>query len=74
MYYLCMVTDCNWTYSGDHFEMYRSIESLCCVTEMNIVLHINYTSKANNQPNKFKEKSIIFVITRDKGSGEEKLY
>ena len=28
-----MVTDSNQTYCGDHFEMYRNIESLCCVTE-----------------------------------------
>ena len=25
-------TYCNYTYHGDHFEMYRNIESLCYVT------------------------------------------
>ena len=26
-----MVTDSNQTHHGDHFEMYRNVESLCCV-------------------------------------------
>ena len=32
-----MTTYCNKTYA-DHFEMYRNIESLCCVTETNSVV------------------------------------
>ena len=31
----------------DHFEMYRNIESLCCVPGINIVLLVNYTSKTD---------------------------
>ena len=34
----CVVTDDNHAYHGDHFEMYRNIESLCCVPGTNIVL------------------------------------
>ena len=49
MKYLCMVTDDNQTNNGDHFEMYRNIESLCCVPETNRVLYISYTSKTNSQ-------------------------
>ena len=28
--YLCMVTDVNWIYSGDHFTRYTNVKSLCC--------------------------------------------
>ena len=47
MSYLCMVTYRNQIYRGDQFEMCRNIESLGCVTETNIVLQVNYTSKTN---------------------------
>ena len=30
-----MMTDHNQTYHTDHFDMYRKIESLCCVTGTN---------------------------------------
>ena len=30
---------------GDHFEMYRDTESLCCITGNNVVLQADYTSK-----------------------------
>ena len=40
-----MVTDGNSIYRGDHFEMYRDSESLCCITETNMILQVNYTSK-----------------------------
>ena len=33
-----MPTDGNLTYPGDHFEMYRNTESLCCAPGTNIVL------------------------------------
>ena len=26
MYYLYMVTDCGWTYCGDHFDMYSGYQ------------------------------------------------
>ena len=37
-------------YHGDHFGMYRSIESLCYVTGTDIVLYVDqYSSKTNSQ-------------------------
>ena len=41
------MTYCNYIYHGDHFEMYRNIESLCCATGTTVVLQVNYTSKTN---------------------------
>ena len=32
----CMVTEGNWMYQGDHFEMYRNLKLLCCVSGTNI--------------------------------------
>ena len=29
---------------SDHFAIYSNIKSLCCTLEINIMLHINYTS------------------------------
>ena len=58
------MTHHNQTYCGDKFEMYRNIESLCCVTVTNIVWQVNYTSKTNRQTNQPMEKEIRFVVTR----------
>ena len=33
-----MGTDGNKSYHGDHFIMYKNIESLCCTPETNIIL------------------------------------
>ena len=33
-----LVTSDNWIYHSDNFEMYRTIESLCCIPETNIML------------------------------------
>ena len=41
--YLCMGTDGNQTYPGDHFVVYGITESLCCVPR-NISV-IDYTTK-----------------------------
>ena len=38
-----MVTDFNWIYCGKHFVMYTNIKSLCCTSETNIMLYVNYT-------------------------------
>ena len=54
-----MMTDGNRIYHGDHFKMYRDIESLCCVPGTNIVLQVNYTSK-----NKQIHRKIKFVVMR----------
>ena len=48
--------------------MYRK-KLLCRVTETNIVLPVNYTSKTN----RLIEKEIIFVATREGWLGEEEL-
>ena len=34
MLHICMMTDDNQTYHGDHFEMYRNTEALCCIKEL----------------------------------------
>ena len=39
-----MVTDVNQTYCGDYFAICTNIESLCCTSETNIMLYVNYTS------------------------------
>ena len=49
--------------------MYRSIKSLCCIMENNIVLQVHDTSK----PNKLIEKETRFVLTRGSGWGEREL-
>ena len=69
-YVISLVTDSNQTYHGDYFEMYRNIESLCCTTGTNIVLQVNYTSKANKYTRKPVEKEIRFVVTRGRGGVE----
>jgi len=51
--------------------MYRNVESLCCVTETDIVLQVNYTSKIYEQTN--SEKEIRFVVTRGRGVGQKEL-
>ena len=43
----CMATEDNQTYHGDHFEMYRNTEALCCIKGTNIVLQVNDTLKTN---------------------------
>ena len=39
-----MVTDGASTYHDEHCVTYRTVESLCCKSETNITLYINYTS------------------------------
>ena len=33
-----------WSYCGDHFIMYKNTEALCCTSETNIILYVNYNS------------------------------
>ena len=40
-----MVIDVSPTYCVDHFAIYTNIESLCCISETNIMLNVNYISK-----------------------------
>ena len=35
--------------NGDHFVMYRNIDSLCCAPGINIVLQVNYTPIFNRK-------------------------
>ena len=65
-----MVTDGNWTYQGDHFEMYRNILSLCCVPWTNRVLQVSYTSKTNEQIHRKRDQ---IVVNRGGGWGESEL-
>ena len=37
-----------YPYCGDHFTIYTNIESLCCTSEANTMLYINYISEKNN--------------------------
>ena len=57
--------DGNQTYHGDHLEMHKNIESLCCVSGTNTVLQFNYISKTNSQ------KKIRFVVTQGQEEEEE---
>lgn len=38
-----MLTDGDYTYSRD-LAMYITVKSLCCTSEINVVLYINYIS------------------------------
>ena len=42
-----MVTGGSYT-CGEHSITYREIESLCCTSEMNVTLCVNYTQKFKN--------------------------
>ena len=39
-----MLVDGSWTYCGDHFIMYKNIESECCTPEVNTISYINHKS------------------------------
>jgi len=39
-----MVTDGDYTYSSEHWVVYRIVKSVCCTPETNIILYVNYTS------------------------------
>ena len=68
--YICMLKDCSQTYPLDHFEMYRNIKLLCCVTETNIVLQVNYTSKTSKKNSQKRDQ----ICGHQKwGVGERKL-
>ena len=64
-----MVTDGNYTYHWDHFEIYKNIESLCCKLG---TVQVNYTSKTNKEKQRKTDQSFG---TRGSGGWEErKLY
>lgn len=41
-----MVTD-NYTYQGEHYVMYRIVESLCCTHQTNTVSYLFKKSEKN---------------------------
>ena len=47
-----MGTDVNWTYCGDHFNIYTNIESLCRTAETNLMLYVNFISIKKTQQTK----------------------
>ena len=51
-----MMIDGNQTYHGDHFVMYRNIESLCCAPGTTIVLQVNYISKNKKQTHRKRDQ------------------
>ena len=61
-----MVTYYNYAYYGDHFEMYRNIESLCCAPGNNTVVQLCFE-------NIFIEKEIRFLVTTGGGWGQGEL-
>ena len=44
-----MVTDGNQTYHDEHFEKYRNIKTVCCITGINIVLQVNIPQKLTHR-------------------------
>ena len=56
-----MVTHGNQTNCGDHFEIYRNIESECCVPGTNTALQVNHASKTNEQANSHKKRSDLWL-------------
>ena len=44
-----MVMDDTWSYCGDHFIMYKNIESRYYIPETNMILYINKKSIKNVQ-------------------------
>ena len=65
-YVMFLVTEVTRTYHGDHFEIYRDKEPLCCITGTNRVVGQLYFK---NKQTKLIEKEIGIVIIRGGGGG-----
>ena len=39
-----MLTDGDYAYCGKQWVIYRIVESICCTSETNIALYVNYNS------------------------------
>lgn len=57
-----MVTDGDYTYRGEHFVMYIVVESLCCASEANIILYINYFNKKTGTRKTRAENPVGFWV------------
>ena len=53
-----MVTDGNYTYEG-HSTMYKVVELLCCTSETNVTLCVNYASRKKKGINKIIEQKML---------------
>ena len=51
---------------GDHCEMFRNTESLCCVTGTSVVLLVSYTSKTKKERNKLRKRDQICAYQRQR--------
>ena len=60
----------NYTYHGEHFVIYRIIESLCFIPKTNIMLSVNYILQYEK---KFKDGQIKFIITQRPLNGKKLL-
>lgn len=38
---LSMVTDGNYTYSGDHYTVHKNVKSFWCMPETNLILYVS---------------------------------
>ena len=45
---ITLLTNDNQIYYSDHFIIYKNIESQCYISEINIMMYINYTSIFKN--------------------------
>ena len=59
----------NQSYCGDHFENYRNIKSLCCVTGTNTAVGPLYFKNKQRD----SEKEIRFVVIRGEEQKDGKL-
>ena len=53
-----MVIDINQTYCSDSILRYTNIESLCCTTEIAIMLYVDYTSIKKKEGENMGLKSV----------------
>lgn len=55
-----MATDGNQTYCGDHFVVYKIIESRSCTPKTNIILQVNFTSIKKKWPGNIHSRKAEF--------------
>ena len=55
-----MVTDGDYTYSGEHWIIYNIVESLCCTPETKITSYVNYISILKEKEKRNRESEQDF--------------